>query len=397
MKRNFFAFCCLGMCALLFGEAGIVPPAGWTCTGYQYNMTFYAQVQRTDGTMVDDAQSVLAVFDDYGNCRGTISSIEGPAGRLFSLLVCSDSIIEKGLTLRMLDAATGEIFHIEETIDFASDACLPSEDITRPMTLHLRAPYVAFAEINVAFNDGSSERLCLGTDIAASDDYSSSKDTLTLSERAYVLGKMASGIEVKLRESIHGDEVATQWEVVVTVAAGGSATLNWSAATVNNRQMYLQPSGETASAFLLNESGEYVLSNSSNQPCSYHLKVFCGMESTLGIWRMRPGWNLVTMSCVPTPAAEAEILALKPYTMKDGSYVLATSLGKGAVVWCWSAEKQIYLFGLAEPSSHGTFATWQLLDGAAVPDDCQGYGWSGGIFRSVWDFVAGIGYWVRVN
>ncbi len=124
--------------ASAFADAGIMPPIDWQPMGFQYNMTLYAQVQREDGTPIDQDASILAAFDAAGECRGLISPIDGPNGRLFQMYIASNSLTEPGISLRVLDALTGEIHLIAETVDFVSDAIVPEDGIVKPMTLHVR-------------------------------------------------------------------------------------------------------------------------------------------------------------------------------------------------------------------------------------------------------------------
>jgi len=121
----------------LRASADLVVPDEWTAEGYQYNMTFYAQVLRADNTQVDNERSVLAAFDASGKCRGSISPIDGPTGSLYQLGIASDSAEEPNLVLKVLDALTGETYLIQETVDFVSDAIVPADGIVNPRQLHV--------------------------------------------------------------------------------------------------------------------------------------------------------------------------------------------------------------------------------------------------------------------
>ena len=135
--KNLLLCCSTLVATLLFGKSGVVPPADWVAEGYQYNMTFYAQVLRPDGTYIDHERSVLAVFDEDGECRGAISPIEGPNGWLYQLGISSDSVEEEGLTFKILDAVTGETYPVAETVNFANDAIVPEDGIVNPLQLHV--------------------------------------------------------------------------------------------------------------------------------------------------------------------------------------------------------------------------------------------------------------------
>ena len=141
MKRLFSTMVILLAIALVRADVAVIPPEGWEAVGFQYNMTLYARVIRLDGTRLEHPESRLAAFGADGQCRGVIQPIEGPSGWLFQMSVASDSLSEGGLTLKVLDAETGEAVDIVETLDFASDAIVPAEDgLDRPLELHVAAP-----------------------------------------------------------------------------------------------------------------------------------------------------------------------------------------------------------------------------------------------------------------
>ena len=123
--------------SLLLASSGVVPPGDWVAEGYQYNMTYYAQVLRPDGTYIDHERSVLAVFDKTGECRGAISPIDGPNERLYQLSIASNNTVEQGLVFKVLDAVTGETYPIAETVVFANDAIVPEDGIIHPLQLHV--------------------------------------------------------------------------------------------------------------------------------------------------------------------------------------------------------------------------------------------------------------------
>jgi len=137
MRR--FALILIAVCAVTaFSESGVMPPADWQPSGFQYNMTLYAQIQRLDGSLVEQDASVLAAFGPAGECRGLISPIDGPNGRLFQMSIASDRLTEAAITLKVLDALTGEVHDIAETVDFSSDAIMPEDGIVHPLVLHVR-------------------------------------------------------------------------------------------------------------------------------------------------------------------------------------------------------------------------------------------------------------------
>jgi hypothetical protein len=122
----------------VWASVDLVIPETWVAEGYPNNMSLYAQVLRADGTPIDHEQSVLAAFDAQGRCRGTISPSDGPNGKLFQMLIAGGDTPEPGLVLKVLDAVSGEIYLVQETVDFARDKCIPEEKgITNPLVLHV--------------------------------------------------------------------------------------------------------------------------------------------------------------------------------------------------------------------------------------------------------------------
>ncbi len=141
IRKILFTVVILLAIALVRADVAVIPPEGWEAVGYQYNMTLYARVKRLDGTCVEHPESRLAAFGADGQCRGVIQPIEGPSGWLFQMSIASDSLSEGGLTLKVLDAESGEVADIAETVDFASDAVVPEEDgLDCPLELHVAAP-----------------------------------------------------------------------------------------------------------------------------------------------------------------------------------------------------------------------------------------------------------------
>ena len=124
----------------VLGDSAVVLPGGWeTLEGAQYNMSLYAVVEDGEGRRVETLGSALGVFDTQGGCRGVAEIEEGPTGPWYQVTVVSNAANEKGLVLKALDAAEGEMHDILETIDFASDTTIPAENYTTaPLVLHYR-------------------------------------------------------------------------------------------------------------------------------------------------------------------------------------------------------------------------------------------------------------------
>jgi hypothetical protein len=138
---------------LAWGEAGVIPPQGWTpISGTQYNMSLYALVLDFGGGPVEAPGSTLAAFDSSGQCRGTARIEEGPVGKWYQMTVVSNAASETGLTLKVLDSRDGAIHDIKETFDFVSESTLPAENYTEePWTLHFK-PLTADLTITLVQN-----------------------------------------------------------------------------------------------------------------------------------------------------------------------------------------------------------------------------------------------------
>jgi hypothetical protein len=57
----------------------------------------------------------------------------------YQVLIASDAVSEKGLVLKVLDSAKGEIFMLKENIDFLADSTIPEENYAmEPLVLHYK-------------------------------------------------------------------------------------------------------------------------------------------------------------------------------------------------------------------------------------------------------------------
>lgn len=125
---------------LAFGDAGLVMPPEWEpMADSQYNMSLYAQVEDFDGNRMEASGSVLAVFNADGQCCGAAAIEEGSCGMWYQVKVVANAIAETGLTLKLLSGTEGEVFDIQETIDFAADSTIPATNYaTQPLMLHCK-------------------------------------------------------------------------------------------------------------------------------------------------------------------------------------------------------------------------------------------------------------------
>ena len=139
MKITIAIFALLFSC-LAFGEASVMLPEDWKQpSGMQHRMSLYARVAGQDGQFFETTGTALAVFDGKGLCRGYAKIEAGHGFKLFHVIVGSNATSENGLVMKILDAVSGKVFSISESMDFVADTTIPSEDYTMaPMVLHVR-------------------------------------------------------------------------------------------------------------------------------------------------------------------------------------------------------------------------------------------------------------------
>ena len=334
---------CLFIASWLLASSGVIPPIGWEAAGYQYNMTVYAQVLRKDGTAIDADDSILAVFDAYGECRGSITPIDGPKGRLFSLLVSANAVSEPQLCLKVLDATTGEVYLIAETVDFTSDLSLPEDGILNPLQLHVREPYRAEAEIAVAVS-GQTESVHLefAVDDNATDDYSATKDVRTTSDKAFIVATEADEQEIALQKSVKKTAELVRWQLCVKLNAGESATLSWKAFSDAQYAAYLFPDSESPKTVVFERAGEYRIPNDTSTMQEYCLSFVFSMAEGLAVYDFKAGWNLVSFPFVPDEKESLALLALKPFGVEHGTYVKVNALEANVGYWFFNRKRAIY-------------------------------------------------------
>jgi hypothetical protein len=94
------------------------PPDWEVPFGLQYSMTICARVMN-NGIQIGLADgSMLSAWDKDGNIAGVSQVIEGPAEKLFILVVYSNMPFVSGMKLKIYDAQTGDIYEIIENFDF---------------------------------------------------------------------------------------------------------------------------------------------------------------------------------------------------------------------------------------------------------------------------------------
>ena len=132
-------------------SAGVTP--NWVADERQYNMTVYASVKDTAGNAFETAGSLLAAFDANGICHGIVALGNGPRGKLYQLTPGSDTTSGEVFTLKLWDAASGQIYNIEQPITFISDGMIGS--IINPQAYTVIKTAVKFDVAVNVIGDGS--------------------------------------------------------------------------------------------------------------------------------------------------------------------------------------------------------------------------------------------------
>jgi uncharacterized repeat protein (TIGR02543 family) len=103
------------------GETMITVSPDWANPiGMPNSMEVYAKVRLYGRSLIEEEGSLLAAFKG-DECRGVVEISPGPAGPVFILQVFSQANTEADLTLKVWDAATGEMYDVVEQFDFISN------------------------------------------------------------------------------------------------------------------------------------------------------------------------------------------------------------------------------------------------------------------------------------
>jgi len=209
-------------------------PPNWVGVTKGDTMVVYAAVQdKKSGERIDKAGSLLAAFDKNGECRGVEEVQEGPFGAFFQLTVGIESISEKGFTLKVWDAATGEITEIATSIDANTDKQIGEffdlvvyeiGSITQTVALGNGWTWISFA---LTPDDATVGTLFAGCSFANGDMIKASNKTITYYNgvwypstyaltpgKAYMVKKTAGGAEqVEIAGALMSDGLAfaTGW------------------------------------------------------------------------------------------------------------------------------------------------------------------------------------------
>ncbi|MBQ9694517.1 MAG: hypothetical protein IJV69_07165, partial [Kiritimatiellae bacterium] len=125
----------------------------WACRECQYNMVVYASVKDSAGNAFEAEGSLLAAFDANGVCQNVVTIGDAPRGKLYQLAPGSDSASGETFTLKLWDAATGQIYDIEQTVTFASDSTIGS--IINPQVYTVVETEVKYPVVVKVIGEGS--------------------------------------------------------------------------------------------------------------------------------------------------------------------------------------------------------------------------------------------------
>ncbi len=377
-------------------------PENWVKpTGYAYTLSLYAQVKGTDGNLIQTEGSVLAVFDSNDVCRGLKEVATNSRGvTLYQISVSSNAVSENGLSLKICDAATEEVYDISETLDFTANAVIPeSGGASHPQIFNVKPPYTLVHSINVAFSDGTSTALRFGADDALEDAYSPDKDVEAQTTKAFIVADDGNGGTVKLQEHYLKLSAVNRWRFSVVLEAGATATIGWDALLANGRHGYLFPKEGSTEAISMADNGSFVLRNNGKSKKTFSFGLTIAKDGLFVEYRFKNGWNLLSFSFVPTPADEASLLALKPMAFSGMStYVRANSIEANVGYWFFTRYDNLQVLEKTETASSTNppkgWSLWGTAIGGALPSGARAFEWHDRRFHEAEAIKTGGGYWI---
>lgn len=401
MKRSFLGMllCLLLPAVLLFGDAGMIPPQDWEASGYQYNMTYYAQVLRPDGTAVEADDSILAVFDAEGECRGTMTPIEGPNGRLFQMSIASNHTAESGLFFKVLYTESGEIFPIVETVDFVNDAIVPEDGIINPMKLHVRR-YFFKNNVMVRWSDRPAEaRLDMGMDDAVAGEYSPVKDVPAKAD-AWIVGTKGDGGEIALSTTVSKRAEVVSWQLAIKVPAGKSAVVSWNGWNVAGYEAYFFGDANSAQVLAMSGTDEWKFTNNTDAECIYTAEIVLAKAGYYTQLEFESGWNLFSLPFEITEAESGAVLKKSVFTVNNNAYSKATTIAANTGYWMYCEKTVSFAFVNRKPeAAPAPESAWTLqgtgANESAVPAGTEAFHWEKNAFTPTQKLISGKGYFIR--
>ncbi len=377
-------------------------PENWVKpTGYAYTLSLYAQVKGNDGNLIESDGSVLAVFDSEGVCRGLKEVATNSRGvTLYQISVSSNNVSENGLRLKIIDAATEEIYDITETLDFTANAVIPaSGGASHPQIFNVKPPYALIHSVNVAFSDGMETTLRFGADDSLEYAYSPEKDVAAQTTRAFIVADDGNGGTIKLQEYYMKFSSVNRWSISVVLEAGATATIGYNALLANGRRCYLFPKDGGTEAISMVDNGSFVLRNDGKSKKTFSVGVTIAEDGLLVECHFKNGWNLLSFSFVPTPPDEASLLALKPMVFSDmATYVRATSIEANVGYWFFTRYNNLQVLEKTETVSSTNppkgWSLWGTATGGAVPSGARAFEWHDRRFHEADTVQPGVGYWI---
>ena len=376
-------------------------PSGWAKPeGYAYTMSLFAQVEGLDGNLIEATGSTLAVFDAYGCCRG-LKEVRTNARdvTLYQISISSNVQGETGLTLKIADAATRVIYDIEESLDFEIDTVVPPDGASHPRLFHAKPPCPVQTSLTVSWPDGTEQPLDFAADRGVNDAYATTKDVLSLSDGAYIVGVRDNGSAVNLQTSTLQLKDVTRWRFAVDVAPKSTATIRWWASAVDNRRMWLFPQDGSCFALSMDNAGSTVLRNKGNGPKTFMLTLLCATDDAVAAFELTPGWNLIALPFVPSAADVSSLLAMRPMSLQNNTYAFLETVQPNVGYWIFTDIPGACVLERQPLASSPTFRKgWQVMGVpqamSELPDGCSAFGWQDGRFTPVETLEAWHGYWV---
>jgi hypothetical protein len=317
---------------------------------------------------------------------------------LYQMSIASDKLTESGLVFKVLDAETGEIYPIEGTVDFASDAIVPEDGIINPMQLHVRKPYFFGNHLLVSWSDSKEiVKLNMGMDENVDDKFSVATDMLASNKSAYIAGEKSDGTQVQLNTSVVRSSEVAAWQIMVKVASGESATLSWEGWNVSGYEAFFFADKKSGLLHTASSNGAITFENNTESEKSFTLDVTLAKQGYYTQLEFESGWNLFHVSFEPNADVTSVIMQHPVYTMRNNVYCRVEALVQNTGYWL-HCEKP---FALAiHGKNYTTFpeskGDWSIT-GVNVPTayDGKAFQWGNGTFLPAKTMIPGRGYFIR--
>ena len=218
-------------------EAGPTPPA-WTPVTKEDTLVVYATVFDASANVAMEADGTrLGAFAANGECRGWVTIMDGPNGRLFQLSVGVESSTEGGIVLKLWNPDTGEVVEIPERISCNSDRQIGT--IANPRIFRIGALELAvnlkegwnWISTCLVADDSSVDSVFAGCAFANDDVVKTSNGSATYYNGTWYPApasfKIEPGVAYVVKKSAGGAETATLRGTLMDDGIAVKAGWNW--------------------------------------------------------------------------------------------------------------------------------------------------------------------------